>query len=157
MAPAEQPVGDDAAVHQEELIPGGGNIVIRAGDETGDPQSRSGQIQGQHLVGPFQPQEGGQPFLQVGMGRGLEQGLALGLHLKMDFRVAQGQVAHEFQDPALLRGLGTQKFPAGRGIVKQVQDTDLSPGRSGPDRIFPDLAPFDGEAAAQFQFRGAGA
>ena len=116
--PGQQPVADDAAVDQEELILGGGDVVIRAGDETGDPQSRSGQIQGQHLVGPFQPQEGGQPFPQAGVGRGLEQGLALGLDLEVDFRVAQGQMAQQLQDLALLRGLGCAEISGGPGYCK---------------------------------------
>ena len=101
--PGHELVADDAAVDQEELILGGGNVVVRAGNQTRDPKAVARQIQGQHLFGPLRPQEDRQPFPEAGVGGGLEQGLVLGLDQKVDFGVAQGQVAQQLQNLPLFR------------------------------------------------------
>ena len=155
--PGQKLIADDAAVDQEELIFGRGHVVVRAGDQARYPEAVAGQIQGQHLFGRFRPQEGGQPFPQIGMGGGLQQGLALGLDQKVDLGVAQGQVAHQLQDLPLLRGVAAQKFAAGRGIVEQVGDGNLGAGGSGPGQVLLESTAIDKQAAAEIELGTAGA
>ena len=155
--PGHELVADDAAVDQEELILGGGNVVVRAGNQTRDPEAVARQIQGQHLFGPLRPQEDRQPFPEAGVGGGLEQGLVLGLDQEVDLGVAQGQVAQQLQNLPLFRRLAAQEFAPGRGVVEQVGDGDPGPGGPGPGEVFLDHTPGHRQTAAELELGAAGA